>query len=168
MTTFALDRPSSTSASTIRRAIHVLAATDRSLLATALRLVLALVFFPHGAQKVFGWFGGYGFGGTLGGFSSMGIPVIFGVLAIAAESAGVVALVAGIGTRIAAFGLAVTMAVAALMVHAQYGFFMNWFGTQEGEGIEYHILAVALAAAVMVLGGGRWSLDRVVARKIEN
>ena len=166
MTAIAFDRTSSSSASALQRALYAIVATDSSLLATALRVVLALVFFPHGAQKLFGWFGGYGFSATLGYFSSMGIPVVFGVLAIAAEALGAVALIAGIGTRIAAFGLAVTMAVAALMVHAPFGFFMNWFGNQKGEGVEYHILAIAVAATVMVLGGGRWSVDRAIARKI--
>lgn len=165
MTAIAFDRTSSTSASTVQRALTAVVATDSSLLATSLRIVLALVFFPHGAQKLFGWYGGFGLDATLGYFSSLGIPMIFGVLAIAAETAGVVALIAGAGTRIAAFGLAATMSVAAL-VHAPFGFFMNWFGNQKGEGIEYHILAVAVAATVMVLGGGRASIDRAVAHKI--
>lgn len=140
-------------------------ATSDSWGATALRVALALVFFPHGAQKLFGWFGGYGFNGTMGYFTgALGIPYVFGVAAILAESLGAAALLLGFGTRIAAFALAVNMAVAALLVHARFGFFMNWFGNQQGEGIEYHILAISALAVVMAIGGGRLSVDRSIAR----
>ena len=139
-----------------------LVATSDSPALTVLRLALGVVMFPHGAQKLLGWWGGYGLDATLGWFGSAGIPAVLGILAIAAEFAGGIALVAGVGTRIAAFGIAVTMAVAALLVHLPYGFFMNWSGAQKGEGIEYHILAFAMAVALMIAGGGRWSVDRAV------
>jgi putative oxidoreductase len=131
---------------------------------TILRLALALVIFPHGAQKVLGWFGEYGIGGTLGFFGSMGIPVVFGALAIAAEFLGAIGLAAGLLSRVAAFGIAATMAVAALMVHVPNGFFMNWSGKQAGEGFEYHLLVIAMARVIMVKGGGRASLDRKLTR----
>jgi putative oxidoreductase len=131
---------------------------------TILRLALAVVIFPHGAQKVLGWFGGGGIEGTLGFFGSMGIPVAFGVLAIAAEFLGAIGLAAGLLSRVAAFGIAATMAVAALMVHLPNGFFMNWSGTAAGEGFEYHLLVIAMALVVMVKGGGRASIDRALTR----
>src|SRR5713226_6202442 len=103
---------------------------------TMLRLVLGVVFFAHGAQKTLGWFGGYGFSGTMGFFTQvMHIPAPFAFLAICAEFLG----------RIAAFGIACNMVVAVAMVHRHFGFFVNWSGTQKGEGIEYHLLTFAVA-----------------------
>ncbi|MHB8882957.1 MAG: DoxX family protein [Thermodesulfovibrionales bacterium] len=140
-------------------------ATDDSLVLLVLRLMLALVFFPHGAQKVFGWYGGNGFGPTLGFFVSKGIPAALAFLAIMAESAGVAALVAGLFTRVAALGLAVNMVICAAANHVQNGFFMNWTGKQAGEGFEFHILVVAIALGLMIGGGGRWSLDGLISQK---
>ncbi len=128
--------------------------------ATVSRLFLAAVFFPHGAQKVLGWFGGHGFAGTMGSFTQqMGIPAFFAFLAIMAEFAGPIALVLGLFSRIAAFGIAVNMGVAIAMVHYHNGFFMNWSGSQAGEGFEYHLLAIAVAIAVIIRGGGAFSVD---------
>lgn len=137
--------------------------TDAGLAPVLLRLTLAAVIFPHGAQKALGWFGGPGFEGTLGFFGSMGIPALFGVLAIVAEFLGPIGLATGLLTRVAAFGVASVMAVSMLMVHVPNGFFMNWFGNQPGEGVEYHLLALGISAAVMVLGGGSASADRALA-----
>ena len=132
-----------------------------------LRVALGAIFFPHGAQKVLGWFGGYGFSGTMGFFTGMlHVPVLFAVLAIAAEFLGSLALLAGLFTRVAALGIAATMAVAVIMVHSQHGFFMNWSGSQNGEGIEYHLLAIGIALALVIQGGGKWALDSQVARKL--
>jgi putative oxidoreductase len=143
--------------------------TDKGVSSLILRVMLAVVFFPHGAQKVFGWFGGPGFGATLLMFTNKaGIPLVLAFLAILAESLGPLALIAGFFTRLAAFGLAVNMVVCALMNHVKNGFFMNWFGNQKGEGFEYHILVVAIGIALMIKGGGKWSLDGFMAgqRKI--
>lgn len=132
-----------------------------------LRVLLGAVFFPHGAQKVLGWFGGYGFSGTMGFFTgTLHIPVLFAFLAIAAEFAGAIALIAGLFTRVAAFGIAAVMAVAVTM-HAQHGFFMNWSGAQKGEGIEYHLLAAGIALVLIIRGGGKWALDSVIAKRVE-
>lgn len=129
-----------------------------------LRLFLGLVFFPHGMQKVFGWFGGPGFGASMDMFTSKaGFPAVLAFMAIMAESLGPVALLAGFFTRIAALGIAVNMVVCALGNHVKNGFFMNWMGTQKGEGFEYHMLVVAISAALIIGGGGRWSLDRLIA-----
>jgi len=131
-----------------------------------MRVLLGIVFFPHGAQKVLGWFGGSGFAGTMSMFTDkMGIPVFFAFLAITAESLGSIALITGFLTRIAAFGIACVMSVAIVMVHLPNGFFMNWSGAQQGEGFEFHILAIALALALMIKGGGKWSVDRAISNK---
>jgi len=134
--------------------------TRHSLTMTVLRLVLGFVFFAHGAQKMLGWFGGYGFSGTMGFFTAMGIPAPFAFLAICAEFFGGSGLIVGFLGRIAAFGIACNMLVAVMMVHRSNGLFMNWSGTQKGEGFEYHLLAIALALAIMVKGSGAFSVDR--------
>jgi len=133
-----------------------------------LRLALAAVFFPHGAQKALGWFGGNGFSATLGFFTGkMGIPTVFALLVIAAEFLGSLGLVVGLLARVAAFGIFCVMAVALTMVHSKVGFFMNWAGKMPAgnEGFEYHILALALALAVMVRGAGPVSFDRALSGK---
>lgn len=142
--------------------------TDNGIDALLLRITLGVAMFPHGAQKVLGWFGGYGFSGTMTAFTqNMQIPTLFAFLAIAAEFAGALGVIVGLTTRVAAFGIGVTMAVAASM-HWQHGFFMNWYGNQKGEGFEYHLLAIGIALVLMIRGGGRFSLDRVVTRKLES
>ncbi len=131
---------------------------------TVLRLVLGVVFFAHGAQKMLGWFGGYGFSGSMGFFTHrMGIPAPLAFLAIAAEFFGGLGLLAGFLGRIAAFGILSNMVAAILMVHWQNGFFMNWSGSQKGEGFEYHLLAVALGAAILIKGSGALSIDHLLA-----
>jgi len=142
--------------------------TQDDVVSLVLRLFLGVVFFPHGMQKLFGWFGGYGFSGTLGFFTgTMGIPVIFAVLAILAEGLGSLGLLTGLLTRVAALGITVTMTVAALMVHLKNGFFMNWDGKQPGEGFEFHLLAIAIGIALIIRGGGKWSVDRLIAEKVK-
>src|SRR5260370_31240746 len=129
-----------------------------------LRLFLGVIFFSQGAQKTLGWFGGYGFSGTMGFFTGMmHIPVPFAFLAIAAEFFGGLGLILGFLTRIAAFGIAVNMLVAIGMVHSSFGFFMNWSGTQKGEGFEYHLLVLAMTAFLMIRGAGAFSIDRAIA-----
>jgi putative oxidoreductase len=165
MTSLTLDRTAASTDSFLSRLVAATVTTDRSAVPTLLRLVLGLVILPHGLQKTAGWFGGYGFDATMGYFGSIGIPALFGFLAIAAESAGAIALIAGIGTRIAAFGVLSVMSVAALLQHRAY-FFMNWSGQQAGEGFEYHLLAGVIALAVMIAGAGRWSVDRAIAARV--
>ena len=135
-----------------------------------LRVMLGIVFFPHGMQKLTTMFGGYGFAGTMGFFTGkLGIPVVFAFLAIMAEGLGWMGLITGFLTRVAAFGIAMNMAVAVYMIHWHNGFFMNWFGamTSEGkpagEGFEFHLLVIAIGIALMIRGGGKWSIDKAVA-----
>ena len=138
--------------------------TNNSFAPTLARLTLGIVMFPHGAQKVLGWFGGYGFSGTMNFFTQqMHIPAVFAVLAIAAEFLGSLGLITGFLSRIAAFGIAMNMIVAIKMVHAANGFFINWYGNQKGEGFEYHLLAIGLALIVMIYGAGKASVDAAIA-----
>jgi putative oxidoreductase len=144
--------------------IQWLLQTDSGVVGLTLRIILAVVMFPHGAQKVLGWFGGHGFNGTMKFFRSSGIPAVFALLAIAVEFLGPVGLAIGLLTRVAAFGIACVMLVAIFTVHRPYGFFMNWYGNQKGEGIEYHLLVLGIAIALIVVGGGAWSLDGALER----
>jgi putative oxidoreductase len=122
---------------------------------------------PHGAQKLLGWFGGGGFTGTMTAFQEhMGIPAAVAFLVIISEFFGSLGLITGFLTRFCAFGTFCVMTGAVLMVHWPNGFFMNWFGKQAGEGFEYHLLAMAMAAALMIRGGGRWSIDTIVADRL--
>lgn len=168
MTTLTATRPAPTTQETPReKALRLLFATDSGLSGLIARLTLAGVFFPHGAQKVLGWFGGYGFSGTLEAFTTqMGIPTPLAVIAILTEFLAPLALLFGVVSRLAALGIATIMVVATLTVHLQHGFFMNWFGQQAGEGFEYHLLALGLALVVIVQGAGRWSVDQLLATKL--
>ena len=143
--------------------IDWLVATNGGVVPLILRLTLAVVMFPHGAQKTLGWFGGYGFRATMANFTKSGFPPALAFLAVIAEFLGPLGLAIGLLTRLAALGIAVVMLVA-ILVHKQHGFFMNWLGTQEGEGIEYHLLALGVALALIVVGGGAWSIDALIAR----
>jgi putative oxidoreductase len=131
---------------------------------TTLRVVLGVVFFAHGAQKMLGWFGGYGFQGTMGFFEHMGMPAPVAFLVICTEFFGGLGLIVGLLTRIAALGIGVEMIGAIFLVHLPNGFFMNWSGTQKGEGIEYHLLAIAVAAALLLRGAGAFSADRALSK----
>ena len=135
-------------------------ATDHSKTLFAQRALLGAVMLPHGAQKLLGWFGGYGFSGTMIYFTgTLHVPSPLAFLVIIAESVGALGLVLGLGTRLAAFGIAATMVGAVLTSHLSNGLFMNWFGAQAGEGFEYHLLALALSLPLVVRGGGAWALD---------
>jgi putative oxidoreductase len=133
--------------------------------ALAARLALALILMPHGAQHALGWLGGYGFAGTLGWMTgTLGFPAPLAALAIVTELVAPVALLVGVGGRLAAAGI-VGLMLGAISTHFANGFFMNWFGTLPAgrEGFEYHLLVIALALVVIVRGSGALSLDRVLA-----
>jgi putative oxidoreductase len=149
--------------------LRAIVRTEPGLTPLILRVMLGIVFLPHGLQKTLGWFGGSGFSATMNMFENrMHIPVVFALLAIAAEFLGAIGLLTGFLTRIAAFGIAVEMLVAVIKVHRVNGFFMNWSGSQKGEGIEYHLLVLAICAAVMITGAGSLSLDRWLYKKLRS
>ena len=140
--------------------------TNESNAATILRIVLGIILFPHGAQKLFGWFGGYGFNGTMGFLTgTAGLPWIIAFLVIAIEFFGAIALILGFGTRIVATGIIALFAGIVFTSHLQNGFFMNWAGNQSGEGFEYHLLVIGIALALFVSGSGKWSVDRTLQNK---
>jgi putative oxidoreductase len=139
--------------------LHILA-TDSDWAPTLARIVLGIIFFAHGTRKVFGWFGGAGLRKTLHHLTeSLGLPTIIAVAAVAAEFGGGVALILGFLARMSALSIVVAMLAAIFMVHGRYGLFMNWFGDRKGHGIEYHLLAIALAIVIIAQGAGAFSLD---------
>jgi putative oxidoreductase len=144
-------------------ALHALVATDGRAPGAIARLALGLVMFPHGAQKMLGWFGGYGLAGTYGFLTAKaGLPGVVAGAVIFVEFVSAVLLIAGLFTRLAAFGIMAIMIGAILTTHLPNGFFMNWTGQQAGEGFEYHLLAIGLALVAIILGGGGISIDRLL------
>jgi len=129
-----------------------------------IRLTIGLILFPHGAQKMLGLFGGYGFGGTMAYFTdTLHLPGIIGFLIIIIEFAGSLALIAGFGTRIWATLTIILMIGIIITTNLQNGFFMNWSGNQKGEGFEYHLLIIGLCIATLISGSGKYSVDRTLA-----
>jgi len=139
--------------------------TDENAGMFIVRLTLGLVMFPHGAQKLLGWFGGGGFAATLKGMTGMGLPAAVVILVIAVEFLGSLSLIFGFLGRVSALGFLGLMLGAIFMVHLPNGFFMNWMGSQKGEGIEYHILVIGIALAILVKGSGSLSVDRSMSEK---
>lgn len=139
--------------------------TDDSLTPIFLRLSLGVVMFAHGAQKVLGLFGGAGFEKTIEIFKAqMGFPTWITVLLMIIEFFGSLGLIFGFLTRLCALGIGTSMTVCAYMNHLKNGFFMNWVGTQKGEGFEYHILVLGIALALIVKGGGLLSFDKALTK----
>lgn len=132
------------------------------------RLALGVVILPHGMQKALGMFGGYGFSGTLGAFESMGMPMLVGVLVILAEFVGSIGVILGAGTRFMAFSIFLTFSGAMFLGgHVNNGFFMNWFGAQAGEGIEYFILIIGIAISLIISGSGKFSVDNLISKNLK-
>jgi len=133
-----------------------------------LRLMLGVVVFPHGAQKLFGWFGGYGFAGTMGYFTeTVGLPWIVGLVVMLLESLGAILLILGLATRYLAVAYIVLAFGIVFSSHIGNGFFMNWFKVQAGEGYEYFLLWIGMALSLVFTGGGKYSLDAWLKRTID-
>lgn len=146
--------------------LKTLLRTNDTLGPVLIRVALGGVIFAHGAQKALGWFGGGGWNGSVGFFTTqLGVPAFIAALVILGEFLGGIGVVTGTLTRIAAAGIAIIMAGAVVMVHLPNGFFMNWYGTQAGEGFEYGILAITMALSLVITGAGRFSVDRVFAAR---
>ena len=128
-----------------------------------MRLTLGGVMFAHGAQKLFGWFGGPGFKGSMTYFTeTVGVPYFIGVLIILGESLGALALILGFSTRFMAASIFVIMIGAMIVGHLQNGFYMDWYGSKKGEGIEFDILTFGLSISLLLMGGGAYSVDSLL------
>lgn len=133
-----------------------------------LRTFAALVMFPHGAQKLFGWFGGYGFSGTMGFFTeTMDLPWLIALFIILIEFFGSLLLLVGLGSRLVSATFIVLLLGIIFTSHLQNGFFMNWGGSQAGEGIEYFLLYLGICISLLFTGSNKFSVDRIIARKMQ-
>ena len=129
-----------------------------------IRLLLATVLFPHGAQKLLGWFNGYGFDRTMEYFTgTVGLPWIFGLLVIVIEFFGPLSLVIGFATRLWSAAIMVVMAGIIFTTFTDY-FFMNWFGQQKTEGFEFFLLAIGMSLSLVIYGAGRFSVDKAISK----
>src|SRR5262249_6603662 len=128
-----------------------------------IRVTLGIIFFAHGAQKVLGWFGGYGLKGTVGYLASIGLALPIAYLVCFFEFLGGIGLVLGLFTRFGALAIAIVMVGTIAKVHWQNGFFLNWSLTPgKGHGYEANLAFLAMAAACLIAGGGMFSLDRLL------
>lgn len=133
------------------------------------RIVLGATVFAHGAQKLFGWFGGYGFKGTMGFLTGQaGLPYFVALLVILIESIAALMVFAGLLTRVAALGIFGLFTIIMFKFHYTNGFFMNWAGSQKGEGIEYFIILLGVALTLVIAGGGKASVDAALATSNTN
>lgn len=131
------------------------------------RLILGIIFFAHGAQKMLGWFQGPGLKKSVQMLTEhIHLPAALALLAIATEFFGGLGLIIGLLSRIDAAAIFVTMVIAIVLVHGRNGLFLNWFGDRKGHGYEYHLLALALALVVIVRGSGALSLDEFLSNAI--
>ena len=133
---------------------------------TITRTVLGIALFPHGAQKLMGWYGGYGFEGTMSYFTeTAGLPWIVGFLVIVIEFFGAISLILGFATRLWSLAILIMTIGIVQTAHSDYGFFMNWSGNQKGEGMEYFVLMVGLAGSLILSGAGKFAIDSLIAKK---
>ncbi|HWB24950.1 MAG TPA: DoxX family protein [Chitinophagaceae bacterium] len=138
--------------------------TNNSAAITVIRVILGIILFAHGSQKLLGWFGGYGFSGTMGFLTgAVHLPYILALFVIIIEFFGSLLLITGFATRFAAAAVIILFTGIILTSHIQNGFFMNWGGDQKGEGYEYHLLVLSIAVALLINGGGRFSADKAIA-----
>ena len=139
--------------------------TNKSNAAAVLRVALGLVLFPHGAQKLLGWFGGFGFTGTMNYFTgTLHLPWIIALLVILIEFFGSLMLITGTATRVAALLIIINFIGVILTAHLANGFFINWLGNQKGEGYEYHLLIIGMAASLLISGADAFSVDRLMSK----
>lgn len=144
----------------------IIATNHTNIYALIARVALGIVVFPHGAQKLLGWFDGNGFEATMNSLTgSMGLPWILALLVILIESIGSLLLIFGLITRVAALGMLINFIGVVLTTQMHNGFFMNWMKVADkGEGLEYFILLFGLAIIALIAGGGKWSLDAVITK----
>ena len=137
--------------------------TDSTFAPLALRLPVAIIFMAHGAQKLFGWFGGYGLEGTGQWMASIGLEpgYLMALGAGSAEFLGGLALLIGLLTRPAAVALAFTMIVAIVTVHIDNGLFMS------NNGYEFGLTLLAASVSLALSGGGRFSVDQPLNKALQ-
>jgi len=150
----------------MKHLVQQLLKTDANIGFSIARLTLGLVIFPHGAQKLLGLFGGYGFTATMESFTTqIGLPSIVAFSIIVIEFFGSISLILGLFSRFWAISLAGIFMGIIYTTQLEHGFFMNWFGNQAGEGYEYSLLIIGLAVSIVINGSGKWSLDKLITKQ---
>ena len=130
------------------------------------RLTVGLILFPHGSQKVLGWFGGPGFTSEMNFFiQKLHLPWLIAFLVIIIEFFGAISLITGFASRLWSIAVIILFIGIILIEHIENGFFMNWFGNQKGEGYEYHLLVIGLSLATLINGSGKYSIDKILVEK---
>jgi len=150
----------------MKNLVETLLTTTANIGYSIARLTLGLVIFPHGAQKLLGLFGGYGYSPTMDFLTTqMGLSGIIAFSIIMIEFFGSISLILGFVSRFWALSLAVMFMGIIYTTQLEHGFFMNWFGNQAGEGYEYSLLIIGLALTIIVNGSGAWSIDNLISKK---
>ncbi|MGY3794881.1 DoxX family protein [uncultured Aquimarina sp.] len=150
----------------MKNLVNKLLTTDPNIGFSIARLTLGVVIFPHGAQKLLGLFGGYGYSATMESLTTqMGLPSIVAGAVIIIEFFGSISLLLGICSRFWALALAGMFTGIIVTTQLEHGFFMNWFGNQAGEGYEYSLLIIGLALSIVINGSGKWSVDHLISKK---
>jgi putative oxidoreductase len=143
----------------MKKVITQIAQTDERIAPLILRITLAVVLWPHGAQLLLGWFGGAGYASTIDYFKGGGLPYIIAFLVIMIQFFGSLMVFVGLYTRIVAIAILIMFIGMIITAHWPIGFFMNWTGTLKGEGFEYHLLVIGICLSIILSGSGRLSLD---------
>ncbi len=141
--------------------------TDENWSQLVTRLTLGSVLFPHGAQKMLGLFGGYGFSATIEAFTTqMQLPWIIAFLTILIEFLGAILLIVGFASRVWSLAIAFLFMGIIFTTQIEHGFFMNWFGAQKGEGYEFSLLIIGLSISTLLNGSGKLSIDNLVVKHL--
>ncbi len=150
----------------MKNLVKTLLTTNPNIGFSIARLTLGLVILPHGAQKLLGLFGGYGYSATMESLTTqMDLPSIIAFSVIMIEFFGSISLILGFFSRFWAISLAIMFTGIIITTQLEHGFFMNWFGNQAGEGYEYSLLIIGLAISIIVNGSGKWSIDNIILKK---
>lgn len=143
---------------------HLIFKTNNDWTGLIIRLTVGLIMFPHGAQKVLGWFGGPGYTNEMNFFTeTLNLPWLIAFLVIVIEFAGSISLIIGFASRIWSIAMIILFIGIIFTAHFEHGFFMNWFGNQKGEGYEYHLLIIGLSLTTIINGSGKYSVDEKLA-----
>lgn len=140
--------------------------TTDSNAAMIIRIVLGLIIFPHGAQHLLGWFGGFGYSGFMNWLiTEKHLPWIVAFLVVQIEFFGSLLLIAGLATRFVSALTIVLFIGIILASHLQFGFFMDWLASMPGEGYEFHLLIIGMCLSLLISGGGKYSVDWFIGKK---
>lgn len=142
--------------------------TENDIKLFILRLAAGFVVLAHGVQKLFGWFGGHGPQFYIESFGEwFGFPAVVTILIILSDTVGALLLMFGAAARFMAASISLVMLGAIYFVHGRWGFYMNWYGEQRGEGFEFHLLILVMTIIVGIWGAGKWSVDRAISNKLQ-